>query len=34
MSAVEIEIAPGSDAFTPRIPLWLQQVAGLVDELR
>lgn len=34
MSAVEIEIAPGSDAFDAEDALWLQQVAGLVDELR
>ena len=34
MSAVEIEIAPGSDVFDAEDALWLQQVAGLVDELR
>ena len=32
MSAVEI--APGSDVFDAEDALWLQQVAGLVDELR
>lgn len=32
--AVEIEIAPGSDAFPADDDRWLAQVAGLYDELR
>lgn len=34
MNEVEIELAPGSDAFGAEDPRWLAQVAGLADELR
>jgi hypothetical protein len=34
VSAVEIELAPASEAFEPEDERWLAQIAGLHDELR